>query len=168
MSATPVLTMATLLARTSEGTRRMSARDPELGPKVRAALVMVSGRQTLGEMLALAGGLAHVLEAQLRTLLEKQLIVVVDPPGTKAAAEPVPVAAARLQILKRVEAAGTGLDEPAARIRAAANLGELTQRSHETAIAIQQAQGRRAAEEFWTHARAILLHWQGREAGARA
>ena len=103
-----------------------------------------------------------------RTLLEKQLIVVVTPPKAQAPAEPVPVAAARLQILKRVEAAVTGLDERVARIRAAASLGELTQRSHETAIAIQQAQGRPAAEEFWAHVRAILLHWQGREAGARA
>jgi len=87
------MTMGTMLARTSEGTRRMSARDPQLGPKLRAALFLVSGRQTLGEMLALAGGLAHVLEEQLQTLLDRQLIVIVDRPTTEVAAETVPVAA---------------------------------------------------------------------------
>jgi len=162
------MTMGTMLARTSEGTRSMSARDPELGPKLRAALFLVSGRQTLGEMLALAGGLAHVLEEQLRTLLDRQLIVIVDRPKTEEAAETVPVAAARLQILKRIESAGTDLPEPVARIRAAASLGELTQGAHETAVAIQHALGRGAAEEFWAHARAILLHWQDRDSAARA
>jgi hypothetical protein len=167
MSATTRLSTHTVLARTSEGTRQMAARDPALGSKLRSALFLVSGRQTIGEMLALAGGLAHVLDAQLRTLLEMQLVVIVDQPNRSASVEPLPLAAARIQILKRIEAAGADVAEPIAGIRRASSLAELAQQAREAAIAIQRAMGRHAAEEFWTHARAILLHWQERD-GAHA
>ena len=69
-----------VLMRTLEGTRNLSARDPSLGPRLRAALFLVTGRQTVGEMLTVAGGLGHVLEEQLRTLLEMDLVTVVDRP----------------------------------------------------------------------------------------
>lgn len=158
-----------VLARTSEGTRRMSMRDAELGSKLRSTLFLVTGRQTLGELLSLAGGLAHVLEAQVRTLLEMNLIEVVEGTGApKRGADPLPVAAARIQLLKRIEVAGAALPEPTERLRTARSLPELAGHARDAAVGIQQALGRRAAEEFWIHARAILLHWQERDAGTRA
>jgi len=166
--STPALSRDTVLTRTAEGTRHLGSRDPALGPKLRAALYLVTGRQTVGEMLNLAGGLAHVLEEQLRTLVEMRLVVVVDrPDGASPHDEPVPVAAARIQLLKRIETAGADMAAPAARIRAARSLAELAEHARAAAVAIQEALGRSAAEEFWTHAREILLHWQGRD-GARA
>ena len=77
MNDAPVLSMDTVLARTEEGTRQMIGRDPALGPKLWAALSLVTGRQTVGDLLALAGGLAHVLEEQLRTLVEMELVIAV-------------------------------------------------------------------------------------------
>jgi hypothetical protein len=165
----PAVDMDCVLARTSEGTRRMSSRDAELGSKLRSTLFLVTGRQTLGELLSLAGGLAHVVEAQVRSLLESGLIVVVDRRGpTQADLEPVPVAAARIQLLKRIEVAGVAVSGPAERLRAARSLPELAEHARSAAVGIQQLLGRPAAEEFWNHARAILLHWQERDAGTRA
>jgi len=77
----PPLSKDMVLMRTLEGTRNMSTRDPSVGPRLRSALYLVTGRQTVGEMLDLAGGLAHVLEEQLRTLVEMDLLTVVEHPA---------------------------------------------------------------------------------------
>jgi hypothetical protein len=166
----PGLALDRVLARTSEGTRRLEARDPSLSPKLRSALALVSGRQSVGELLDLAGGLAHVLDAQIRTLLELRLVVVVDRPSAqRAPTEALPLTAARNQILKRLEAAeGADVREPAARIRASRSLSQLAEHARAAAVAIQAAAGRAAAEQFWAHAREVLLHWQGRAGEERA
>ena len=160
----PALALDRVLARTAEGTRRLEVRDQTLSPKLRSALALVSGRQSVGELLDLAGGLAHVLDAQIRTLLEMRLVVVVDrTAGQPAPLESLPLAAAKIQILRRLGAAeGADVQEPAARIRASVSLSQLAEHARAAAVAIQAAAGRAAAEQFWAHAREVLLHWQGR------
>lgn len=160
-----------LPVRTDEGTRRMVARDADLSAKLRATLLLVTGRQTLGELLQLAGGIAHVLEEQIHILLELGLIEIAAPPRAPAAPTvDMVVAAARIQLVARLESTGCAdRDVAVGRMRDAATLAELAQRAREAAIQVQRAMGRPAAETFWSHARGILLHWQGRAAaGARA
>lgn len=156
-----------LPVRTEEGTRRMVARDADLSAKLRASLLLVTGRQTLGELLQLVGGIAHVLEEQIHILLELGLVEIADGPRTASApAVDIGVAAARIQLLGRLES--TGCAERGVvtqRIREAGTLAELVERAREAAICVQQAMGRPAAQAFWSHARGILLHWQGRAAG---
>ena len=65
-----------LLARTAEGTRKMSSRAPDLAPRLRSALFVVSGQRTFRDLMDLADGGAHVLETQIRALLKLGLIEV--------------------------------------------------------------------------------------------
>ena len=155
-----------LLARTPEGTRKLSARTPELASKLRSALFLVSGRHTFGDLLDLAGGLAHVLEAQIRTLLDMGLIQVAGEPRARApSAEELPLAGARIQLVKRIEA----MDCPEAaaliaRFRGACTLAELAEGARDTALRLQQTMGREDAEQFWSRAKEILIHWRDRAA----
>jgi hypothetical protein len=156
-----------ILSRTPEGTRKLSTRTPELASKLRSALFLVSGRNTFGDLLALAGGLAHVLEAQIRTLLDMGLIEVADQPGTRTPVAELPVAGARIQLAKRIEA--TGCPEAPAlieRLREAHTLAELAERAREATLRVQETMGRPEAEQFWSHARGILIHWRDRAAQA--
>ena len=155
-----------LLSRTAEGTRKLSTRTPELASKLRSALFLVSGRHTFGDLLGLAGGLAHVLEAQIRTLLDMGLIEVAGRPGARAPlADELPVAGACIQLVKRIET--TGCPEAPAlieRIREANTLAELAERAREAALRVQETVGRPEAEQFWSHAKGILIHWRDRAA----
>ena len=155
-----------LLSRTPEGTRKLSIRTPELAPKLRSALFLVSGRHTFGDLLDLAGGLAHVLEAQIRILFDMGLIQVAGEPRTRApAADELPVAGARIQLVKRIEATGCREAQPLVeRIRAARTLPELAECAREAATRVQQSMGRPAAEQFWSYAKEILIHWRDRAA----
>ncbi|HET6265492.1 MAG TPA: hypothetical protein VFD95_11570 [Usitatibacter sp.] len=166
----PGLALDRVLARTAEGTRRLEVRDQTLSPKLRSALALVSGRQSLGELLDLAGGLAHVLDSQIRTLLELRLVVMVDRASAQSPqSDPLPLAAARNQILRRLAASeGTDVPEAMARIRASRSLSQLAEHARAAAVTIQAAAGRDAAEQFWAHAREVLLHWQGRAGEERA
>ena len=155
-----------LLSRTAEGTRKLSARTPELASKLRSALFLVSGRHTFGDLLDLAGGLAHVLELQIRTLLDMGLIEVARPPGGQApGADELPVAGACIQLVKRIESTGCP-ETPTliASIRAANTLAELAERAREAALRVQETMGRPAAEQFWSRAKEILIHWRDRAA----
>lgn len=169
MSSEAWLAVDCLPVRTGEGTRRMVARDADLSAKLRATLLLVTGRQTLGELLQLAGGIAHVLEEQIHILHELGLIDFA-PRAPAAPTVDLVVAAARIQLLARLESTGCAdRDVVVRRIREAATLAELAQRAREAAIQVQRAMGRPAAETFWSHVRGILLHWQARAAaGARA
>jgi len=166
----PGLALDRVLARTAEGTRRLEVRDQTLSPKLRSALALVSGRQSVGELLDLAGGLAHVLDAQIRTLIELRLVVVIDRSSEQPTpSDPLPLAAARNQILRRLAASeGADVGDAMARIRASRSLSQVAEHARAAAVAIQSAEGRDAAEQFWAHAREVLLHWQGRAGEERA
>jgi hypothetical protein len=155
-----------LLSRTAEGTRKLSTRTPELTSKLRSALFLVSGRHTFGDLLGLAGGLAHVLEAQFRTLLDMGLIEVAGEPGARTpSTDELPVAGARIQLLKRIEAtACPGATALVASIRAARTLAELAERAREATVRVQETMGREEAEHFWSRAKEILIHWRDRAA----
>jgi hypothetical protein len=157
-----------LLSRTAEGTRKLEHAHAEARLETALGALPVSGRHTFGDLLDLAGGLAHVLEAQIRTLLDMGLHRsgrrpgAARPPPTK-----LPVAGACIQLVKRLEA--TGCPEATtliASIRAAGTLAELAVRAREAAVRVQETMGRTQAEEFWARAKEILIHSRDRAAQA--
>jgi hypothetical protein len=155
-----------LLSRTSEGARKLSTRAQELAPKLRSALFLVSGRHTFGDLLNLAGGLAHVLESQIRILLDMGLIEVAGAPRP-ASAEELPVAGCRIQLVKRLEA--SSCPQAPALIERAGNcrtLAECAECARDAALTIQRSVGVPAAEQFWSYAKEILIHWRDRAAQA--
>ena len=166
-----------LIARTFEGTRKMNARSPDLSPKLRAVLFLFSEQKTYGELLDRAGSLRSLLASQIQTLLEKGLVEVAGwdetrrPKPTAPAAAPdsaqlpdlPPVAAAKIQLLKRLEASGVrNARQFAAELLAARTLRELAERSRELAIRLQSAGSLEAGEDFWSHAKDVLLAWRDR------
>jgi hypothetical protein len=174
MARVPALASGSVLARTEEGTRQMSARAAELAPKLRSVLFLVTGRISYGELLERAGSLRGVLDAQIQSLFALGLIEVVSEAGARAA--PVasargpnsnmlpdlpPVAGAKIQLLKRLEASGSSeatllADE----LLSARTLRELAERARDIARRIQEADGRGPGETFWNDAKDILTTWR--------
>ena len=144
-----------VLARTAEGTRQMSTRAAALSPKLRSVLFLIDGRLTVGEILDRAGSMRNVLEGQITTLMEMRLV---DVAGASARAELPPVAGAKIQLLKRLEASGSCeaallADE----LLDARTLRELAMRAREIAYRLRDADSNAIAEKFWNDAKAILL-----------
>ena len=154
-----------VLTRTREGTLKMRARSPQVSPKLRSVLFLISGLQSYRELLERAGGLRGVLDAQIHALLEMGLIEVhregarlddSPPQGALPA-----VAAAKIELLKRIEAAaGKDADRFAAGLLAARTLRDLAERSKEVALMLQASAGSAVADAFWTQAKEILLTWR--------
>ena len=103
------------LRRTREGAWQMSAHPNNLAPNLRALLVLAGGRVTVGEILDRAGGMSNVLEGQMTTLIEMGLVELARAPAVQPAAggtaseEPLqlqPVAGAKIELLKQLEASG--------------------------------------------------------------
>src|SRR5258706_4123284 len=85
--------------------------------------------------------------------------------GRAHVADELPVAGARIQLVKRIESTGCA-ETPTliASIRAANTLAELAERAREAALRVQETMGRPAAEQFWSRAKEILIHWRDRAA----
>src|SRR2546423_1503206 len=167
-----IISADSVLARTYEGTRRMNARPPDLGPGMRRSLSLCDGRETYRELLENAGIRRGSVGAQLELLLEKGLIEVTGWDEAKPAPAPARrstglplVCAAKLQLLKRFEALG-GTNAPllAEPLLSARTLRELAERAQGVAIDMQSAVGSNAAHAFWDSAKAILLEWRARAA----
>jgi hypothetical protein len=72
-----------------------------------------------------------------------------------------PVAGAKIQLLKRLEASGSSeamllADE----LLDARTLRQLAERARDIAVRLQQADGQGVAEAFWEHAKSILVRWR--------
>jgi len=158
-----------ILSRTAEGTRRMSARADDLSPKLRSVLFLVNGRHTVGELLERAGGMKNILEGQITTLIEMGLVGAPNasaPPAAPATAahlppELPPVAGAKIELLKQLEASGSFeasllSDE----LLGARTLRELAVCAREIAYRLRDADGNVIAESFWTEAKRILVAWR--------
>lgn len=155
---------ADVLRRTAEGTRQMGARDSHLSPRLRSVLFLVTGRATVAETLDGAGALRNILQGQITVLIEMGLVEAV---GTARAAPPAgpvelpPVAGAKIELLRRLEASGSCeaallADE----LLDARSLRELALRSREIAYRLRDADGSAIAESFWHEAKRILVAWR--------
>jgi hypothetical protein len=155
------------LARTRDGEWQMSAPPNNLAPSVRAVLVLANGRVTIGEILDRAGGMSDILEGQITTLLEMGLVELARARAAEPAAgetvseeprELQPVAGAKIELLKELEASGSCeaallADE----LLEARTLRELAIRAREIAYRLRDADGNAIAETFWSQAKKILM-----------
>lgn len=91
----------TLLAKTDKGREALAARPPELGPRLRSALIMVDGKKNVAELVKFGGALAS-----LEQLVEAGWVVEVDASGQ-------PVQRASSHAGAAVDAAATA-EEPSA------------------------------------------------------
>ncbi|MEP7068109.1 MAG: hypothetical protein ABI789_02665 [Usitatibacter sp.] len=153
------LSGADILLRTAEGTRRMSTRDTDLSSKLRSVLFLITGRATVAELLDGAGNMRDILEGQVATLIEMDLVEAVStsPPPP----ELPPVAGAKIELLKRLEASGSCeaallADE----LLDARTLRELAVRAREIAYRLRDVDGNAIAEKFWAEAKKILVAWR--------
>ena len=163
-----------VLTRTPEGTRHMSARADDLSQNLRSVLFLVSSRPTVGELLDRAGALKNVLEGQVTTLIEMGLVEVVDntaprtPPASGGYLPPElpPVAGAKIELLKRLEASGScEATLLAEELLEARTLRELAVRAREIAYRLRDVDGNAIAEGFWAEAKKILIAWRDLAAG---
>jgi hypothetical protein len=168
----PALAPQSILVRTSAGARRMATRSTELAPKLRSVLFLVSGRISFGNLLERAGSLRGLLESQIRELIRLGLLEIVgaESPAPNSGMLPdlPPVAGAKIQLLKRLEASGSSeamllADE----LLDARTLRELAERARDIAVRLQEVDGRRVAETFWEHAKGILVRWRDFSAAGR-
>lgn len=155
------------LARTREGAWQVNAVSDDLAPNLRAMLVQANGRVTVGEILDRAGAMSNALEGQITTLIEMGLVELARAPAEQPAAgetgseEPLhlqPVAGAKIELLKQLEASGSSeaallADE----LLDARTLRELALRAREIAYRLRDADGNAIAETFWNQAKKILL-----------
>jgi hypothetical protein len=144
-----------LLKRTAEGTRQMSARDSDLSPRLRSVLFLVTGRSTVAETLESAGSMRNVLQGQVTTLIEMGLVEVAS---AAVRGELPPVAGAKIELLRRLEASGSSeaallADE----LLDASTLRELALRARDIAYRLRDADGQATAESFWNEAKRILV-----------
>ena len=164
-----------VLTRTPEGTRHMSARADDLSQNLRSVLFLVSSRPTVGELLDRAGTLKNVLEGQITTLIEMGLIEVVNHSAAPAAApasdaylppELPPVAGAKIELLKRLEASGScETSLLAEELLEARTLRELAMRARDIAYRLRDVDGNAIAEKFWNDSKKVLVAWRDLAAG---
>jgi DNA-binding transcriptional ArsR family regulator len=155
------------LARTPGGAWQVNAPSDDLPPTLRAMLLMASGRVTVGEILDRAGNMSNIVEGQITTLLEMGLVELartrdVEPDAGGAAPEErlelQPVARAKIDLLKELEASGScDATLLADDLLDARTLRELALRAREIAYRLRDADGNAVAEAFWTQAKKILL-----------
>jgi hypothetical protein len=156
-----------LLRRTAEGTRQMSTRDSDLSPRMRSVLFLVTGRSTVADTLASAGGMRNMLKGQIITLIEMGLVEAVGTAAAEIAGELPPVAAAKIELLRRLEASGSSeASILAGELLEARTLRELALCSREIAYRLRDADGNVIAESFWNEAKRILVAWRDLAASA--
>jgi hypothetical protein len=165
-----------VLARTPEGTRKMRLRSPDLTPKLRSVLFLVSGELTFGELLERAGALRSVLESQIHALLELGLVEAagsrgpavtsdhttpVETSGLERPSDLPPLVAAKIQILLRLE--GTACDAAellGADLLEARTLLELAERARAAAMRVRESVGATTGDRFWAQCKEILVAWR--------
>jgi hypothetical protein len=167
------------LTRTELGTAKMRARSSDLTPKLRSVLFLIDGNLTFGRLLERAGNLSDLLESQIRQLIEKELVSVIDPtgagrklhldsattpvtPGHRAKAKDLPpLVAAKMQLLLRLE--GTNSDEVdllGADLLEAKNLRELAFTAKSVTNRLAMSVGVERSQQFWKDAKEILTAWR--------
>ena len=168
-----------VLTRTEDGTAKMRARSSDITPKLRSVLFLIDGQQTFGRLLERAGSLSDLLESQIRTLIEKNLIDVVDPSGggrkltRESATTPVapghrakiqdlpPVVAAKMQLLLRLESTRSDdIDLLGAELLDAKNLRELAHTAKSVTNRLAMSVGLERSQQFWKDAKEILTAWR--------
>jgi hypothetical protein len=155
-----------LLARTAQGTRAMSERASDLSPRLRSVLFLINGRSAVGELLEQAGPLGNALEGQITTLIEMGLVEVtgLKSPASAALAGPPelpPVAGAKIELLKSLEASGSCEAALLAdALLEARTLRELAVSARAIAYRLRDADGNTIAEAFWNEAKRILIAWR--------
>ncbi len=168
-----------VLTRTESGTAKMRARSSDLTPKLRSVLFLIDGQSTFGQLLDRAGSLSALLEAQIRQLVDKQLVEPLAPAGagrdTGSATSTTPVAphhrakaqdlppvvAAKMQLLLRLE--GTRSDEVdllGAELLEAKNLRELAFTAKSVTNRLAMSVGLERSQQFWRDAKEILTAWR--------
>lgn len=155
------------LARTPEGAWQVSALPDEPAPDLRAMLLRASGRVTVGEIPDGAGNMSNIFEGQITTLIEMGLVELARAPAEQPAAggsacekprELQPVAGAKIELLKHLEASGSCEAALLADdLLDARTLRELAMRAREIAYRLRDADGNAIAEAFWSQAKKILL-----------
>lgn len=155
------------LARTREGAWQVSTASDDLAPNLRAMLVQASGRITVGEILDRAGVMSNVLEGQMTTLIEMGLVELARAPAEQPAADAIvsekplelqPVAGAKIELLKQLEASGSCEAALLADdLLDARTLRELALRAREIAYRLRDVDGNAIAEAFWSQAKKILV-----------
>ena len=173
-----------VLVRTPEGTRKMRLRSPDLTPKLRSVLFLVSGALTFGELLDRAGALRSMLESQIHALVGMGLVEAQGERGSTHAADrttPVdaagldrpsdlpPLVAAKIQILLRLE--GTGCDAAellGADLLEAKSLLELAERARAAAMRVKESVGLAIGDQFWAQSKEILVAWRDFAPGRKA
>ena len=168
-----------VLTRTAEGAAKMRARSSDITPKLRSVLFLIDGQQTFGRLLERAGSLSDLLESQIRTLIDKDLIDVVDPsgggrkasagnattpvsPGHRAKIQDLPpVVAAKMQLLLRLESTRSDdVDLLGAELLEAKNLRELAHTAKSVTNRLAMSVGLERSQQFWKDAKEILTAWR--------
>jgi hypothetical protein len=159
------------LVRTPEGDHAMNDERVELSPTLRAALTLLSGDYTFGELLKRAGHLRATLEWHIAELLAMGLVA----PGSATAAmlsrdQPIshgtiaritasmpPLQSAKIRLLRCLEMVGCGRSENlATRLLEARTWSDLVASAHDVALRMQTTLGDKAAECFFANAKDIL------------
>ncbi len=168
-----------VLTRTDAGTVKMRARTSDITPKLRSVLFLIDGNMTFGRLLDRAGSLSDLLESQIRELIEKELISVIDPsgggrkpaadsatmpvsPGHRSKAQDIPpLVAAKMQLLLRLESSQSDeIDLLGAELLDAKNLRELAFTAKSVTNRLAMSVGLERSQQFWKDAKEILTAWR--------
>jgi hypothetical protein len=168
-----------VLTRTEAGITKMRARTSDITPKLRSVLFLIDGNLSFGKLLERAGSLSDLLESQIRQLIERELIEVVDPsddepmpaghrattpvsPGHRAPAQDLPpLVAAKMQLLLRLENTRSDeIDLLGAELLEAKNLRELAFTSKSVTNQLAMSVGVERSQLFWKDAKKILTAWR--------
>ncbi|MBL0125807.1 MAG: hypothetical protein IPP88_25185 [Betaproteobacteria bacterium] len=174
-----VLHFDSILTRTEAGITKMRARTSDITPKLRSVLFLIDGNLSFGRLLERAGSLSELLESQIRQLIERELIAVIDPsgngrtpavdsattpvsPGHRAKAQDLPpLVAAKMQLLLRLEnTASDEVDLLGAELLEAKNLRELAFTSKSVTNRLAMSVGVERSQLFWKDAKKILTAWR--------
>ena len=168
-----------VLTRTDAGTTKMRARTSDITPKLRSVLFLIDGNLTFGRLLERAGSLSDLLESQIRVLVEKELINVIDPsdrgrkpavdsattpvsPGHRAKAQDLPpLVAAKMQLLLRLESTRSDeIDLLGAELLEAKTLRDLAFTAKSVTNRLAMSVGVERSQQFWKDAKEILTAWR--------
>ena len=169
-----------VLSRTEAGILKMRARTSDITPKLRSVLFLIDGHLSFGRLLERAGSLSDLLESQIRQLIEKELIDVVDPsgggrtpsaedsattpvsPGHRSKAQDLPpLVAAKMQLLLRLESSRSDeIDLLGAELLEAKTLRALAFTAKSVTNRLAMSVGVERSQQFWKDAKEILTAWR--------
>lgn len=176
-----------VLTRTEAGTVKMRARTSDITPKLRSVLFLIDGNLTFGRLLERAGSLSDLLESQIRVLIERDLIDVIDPsgggrkmtvdsattpvsPGYRSKAQDLPpLVAAKMQLLLRLESTRSDeVDLLGAELLEAKTLRDLAFTAKSVTNRLAMSVGVERSQQFWKDAKEILTAWRDLSARSEA